>query len=154
MCAGCCFNLARGFAVARLAAVLVCDAVSVGGAEATLYSLALDCRFEFFDAAVKILFLFGSDGGVGRSSVVAAAAVVASSNGGKGAFNFHEEFLDFSVLGIGGPSKMVEHPLDDIVTMCGCGCQVVEVGVEIVGKIRALGDNVGFSVEWGRIVFR
>ena len=48
---------------------------------------------------------------------------------------------------------MVERTLDDIVTVCCCGCQVVEVGVEIIGQIRALGENAGFSVDWGRVGF-
>ena len=62
-----------------------------------------------------------------------------------------EEFLDFAVLARGGLIKMVERTLDDIVTVCGCGRQVVEMGVKIVGQVRALVENVCFSVEWGRI---
>ena len=117
-----------------------------------MYPLALDCRFWLFDAAVGSFFLFG--GGSGVVGVGAAtAAVPASSTGGKGGFNFREEFLDFAVMGICGPSKMVEHPLKDSVTRCCCGCQVVEVGIKIVGQICALGENAGFSVEWGRVVF-
>ena len=85
--------------------------------------------------------------------VGAAAAVVSSSNGGKGGFNLCKEFLDFAVLVIGGTSDMVERPLDDLVTVCRCGRQVVEVGVEIVGNIRALRENTGFSVEWVRVGF-
>ena len=48
---------------------------------------------------------------------------------------------------------MVERPLDDIVTVCLCGFQVIEEGVEIVGQIRALVENAGFSVKWGRVGF-
>ena len=84
----------------------------------------------------------------------ATAAVVAYPNGGKRRFNICEEFLDFAVLGICGPSEMVECPLDDLGTVCRCGRQVVEVGVEIVRQIRALGENAGFSVEWGRVGFK
>ena len=84
-------------------------------------------------------------GGVGAAA--AAATMVLSSNGGKGGFNLRKEFLDFTVLVIGGPSEMVDCTLDDLVTMCRCSCQVVKVGLEIVGKIRALRDNAGFSVE-------
>ena len=79
---------------------------------------------------------------------------VVSSTVGKGGFNFRDDFLDFSVLGIGGPSEIVERPLDNIFTMCRCGRQVVKVGVKIVRKICALGENASFSVEWGRVVFR
>ena len=57
------------------------------------------------------------------------------------------------MLVIGGTSKMVERPLDDLINVCRCSCQVVEVGVEIVGQIRALGENAGFSAEWGRVSF-
>ena len=103
--------------------------------------------------AVESLFFFVSDGGVGGDGATAAAAVVASSTGGKGGFNFREEFLDFAVLGIGRPSEVVEHPLDNLVTMCCCGRQVVKVGVKIVGQMCALRENAGFSVEWGRVVF-
>ena len=81
---------------------------------------------------------------MGGAGAAAAAALVASSKGGKGVFNIREKFLDFDVLGIGGPSELVERPLDDLVTVCCCGCQVFEVGVEIFGKIRALGENTGF----------
>ena len=138
MCAGCCFGVARGFVVTRLSVVLVCDAVSVGGSGSTLGLLALDCRFELLDAAVESFFLFGGDSGVGGAGAAAAAAVFSSSNGGKGGFNLREEFLDFSVLTGGGPSNIVEHPLDDIVTVCCCGCQVDKMGVKIVGQVRAL----------------
>ena len=142
-----------GVVMAQLAVVLVGNAVSVRGAEPTFDPLALDCRFELLNAAVKSFFLFGGDGGVGVTGAAAAAAVVASSNGGKGAFNLREEFLDFAVLVIGTPSEMVERPLDDLVTVCPCSCQVVEVKVKIVGQICALGENAGFSVEWGRVGF-
>ena len=146
--------MARGFVTARLAVVLVANAVTVGGAEPSLDPLALDFRLELRDAAVEGLFLFGGDGGVGGSGAAAAsasAAVVSSSNGGKGGFNLREEFLDFAVLSSGGPSDMVERPLDDLITMCRHGCQVVKMGVKIVGQVCALGKNVGFSVEWGRV---
>ena len=93
-------------------------------------------------------------GGIGASAAAATAAdVVASSNGGKGGFNLREEFLDFAVLVISEPSEMVERPLDNLTTMCRCGCQVVEVGVKIVGQIHALGENTGFSIEWVRVDF-
>ena len=49
-----------------------------------------------------------------------------------------------------GPSELVERPLDDLVSVCGGGCQVVEIGVKIVGQVHALGENAGFSVERGR----
>ena len=94
--------------------------------------LALDCRLELRDVAVKGFFLFGGDSGVGGAGAAAAAAVVSSSNGGKGGFNLREEFLDFSGLTGGGPSKIVEHLLDIIVTVCCCGFQVVKMGVKIV----------------------
>ena len=140
--------------MARLTVVLVGNAVSMGGAEPTLDPLAFDCRFEFFDAAVDSFFLFAGDGGVGGTgAAVAVATVVASSNGGKSGFNIREKFLDFDVLVIDGPREMVEHPLDDLVTVCHCGHQVVEVGFKIVGQIRALGENADFSVEWGRVGF-
>ena len=95
--------------------------------------LALDCRLELRDAAVEGFFLFGGVSGVGGAGAAAAAAVFSSSNGGKSGFNLREEFLDFSVLTGGVPSKIVEHPLDDIVTVCCCSFQVVEMGVKIVG---------------------
>ena len=142
--------MARGFVMAQLSAVLVGNAVSVGGVEPTLDPLALDFCFKLFDAAVESFFLFGGDGGVGVVGA-AAAAVVASSNGGKGVFNLREDFLDFAMLVIGRPSDMVERPLGDIFTVCCCGCQVDKMGVKIVGQIRALGDNAGFSVEWDRV---
>ena len=107
--------------------------------------LALDCRLELRDAAVEGFFLFGGDGGVGGSG--AAATVVLYSNGGKGGFNLREEFIDFNVLAGGGPSDMVEHPLENLVTVCCCNRQVVEMGVKIVGQVRALGENAGFSME-------
>ena len=144
--------MARGFVMAQLSVVLVGNAVSVGGVEPTLDPLALDFCFKLFDAAVESFFLFGGDGGVGVVGA-AAAAVVASSNGGKGVFNLREDFLDFAVLVISRPSDMVERPLGDIFTVCCCGCQVVEVGVKIFGQILALGENAGFSVEWGRVGF-
>ena len=72
MCAGCCVNVAHGFVMAQLAAMLVGNAVSVGGAEPTLDPLALDCRFELLDAAVESFFLFGGDSGVGGVGVAAA----------------------------------------------------------------------------------
>ena len=105
---------------------------------------------ELRDAAVEGFFLFVGDGGVGGAGA-AAAAIVSSSNGGKGGFNLREEFLDFAVLVSGRPSRMVDRPLDDFVTVCCCGCQVDKMGVKIVGQIRALGDNAGFSVEWDRV---
>ena len=83
----------------------------------------------------------------------AAASVVPSSNGDKGGFNIREEFLDFSVLASGRPSNMVERTVDDLVTVCHYGCQVVKMGVEIVVHICALGEKAGFSVEWGRVGF-
>ena len=46
---------------------------------------------------------------------------------------------------------MVERPLENLVTVWRCGGQIVEVGIEIVGQIRALGENAGFSVKWGRV---
>ena len=141
--------------MARLSVVLVGNAVSMGGTEPALYALALDCRFELFDAAVEGFFLFGGDGGVGGVGAAAAAAdVVPSSNGGKGGFNLCKEFLDFTVLVIGGPSRIVECPLDDLVTVCRCCCQIAKVGVKIVGKFCALRENTGFSVEWVRVGFR
>ena len=88
---------------------------------------------------------------MGGAGAAAAAAVVPSYNGGKGGFNLCEEFLDFAVLASGGPSEMVERPLDDLVTVCCCGRQVVKMGVEIVVHICALGEKAGFSVEWGRV---
>ena len=102
---------------------------------------------------VKSFFLFGGDGGISGTGAAASAAVVASSNGGKGGFNLSKEFLDFTVLGIVGLSEMAERPLEDLVTVCRCGCQFFKVGVKIVGQIRALGENAGFSVEWGRVGF-
>ena len=48
---------------------------------------------------------------------------------------------------------MVERSLDNLVTVCCCCCQVVKVGVKIVGQIRVLGENAGFSVEWGTVGF-
>ena len=88
---------------------------------------------------------------MGGAGAAAAAALVASSKGGKGVFNIREKFLDFDVLGIGGPSELVERPLDDLVTVCCCGCQVFEVGVEIFGKIRALGGEHGFLIGMGQV---
>ena len=61
-------------------------------------------------------FLFSGD--VGVSCAGATDAVVSFSNRGKGAFNLREEFLDFDVLTGGGPSKMVERPLDNLFTVC------------------------------------
>ena len=107
----------------------------------------------FFDVAVNSFFLFGGGGCVGGAGAAAATAVVASSTGGEGGFNFREEFIDFAVLGVGGPRDMVERSLYDLVTMCCCVHQVVEVGVQIIRQIRALGENAGFSVEWGGVVF-
>ena len=125
--------------------------MTVGGAETTLYPIALDCRFYFFDATFESFFLFDGGGGVGGAG--AATAAVVSSTRGKGRFNFRKEFCDFAVLGICGPNKMVERPLENIITMCRCGLQVVEVGVKIVGQFCTLGENAGLSVEWGRVVF-
>ena len=145
--AGCCVNVARDLVASRLAVVLVANSMAVGGAEPALDPLALDGCLELRDAAVKGFFLFGGDGVVGG----AGAAVVLSSNGWKGGFNLREEFLDFAALACGGQSEMVDCPLDDIVTVCGCDRQVVEIGIAIVGQVRALGENAGFSVEWGRV---
>ena len=94
MCTGFCFDVAGGFVVARLAVMLVCNAVTVGGSETTLYPLALDFRFWLFDAAAESFFLFGGDSGV----CAAVAAVFVSSTEGKGGFNFRKVFLDFAVL--------------------------------------------------------
>ena len=55
------------------------------------------------------------------------------------------------MLDHGGPSKLVEHPLENIFLMCGCVFQVVEMGVKIVGQVRTLGENAGFYVVWGRV---
>ena len=86
--AGCCIEVARGFVAARLAVVLVANAMAVGGAETALDPLALDFRLELRDAAVEGFFLFGGDGGVGGAGAADnAAAVSFSSNGGKGRFN-------------------------------------------------------------------
>ena len=142
--------MARGFVNARLDVVLVANAVDVGGSEPALDPLALDFRLELRNAAVEGVFLFGSDGGV---VAAAAAAVFLSSNRGKGGFNIRREFLEFSVLASGGPSEMVERPLNNLVTVCRCGCQVVKMGVEIAGQIIALGENAGLSVDWGRVGF-
>ena len=131
MYAECCLDVVRVFFMAQLAVVLVGDAVSVGGAEPTLGPLALDYRFEFFNAAVESLFLFGGDSGVGSTGAAADAVIVASSNGGKGGFNLYEELIDFSVVVIGRPRDMFEHPLDNLVTVCFCGYQVVKVDVKI-----------------------
>ena len=61
----------------------------------------------------------GSDSIVfGSGAAPAAAAVVLSSKIVKGGFNIRKEFLDFVLLACGGPSKMVEHPLEDLVTVC------------------------------------
>ena len=80
--------------------------------------------------AIKGLFVFGSYGGVGGVGAAAAAtSVVSSSDGGKGGFNLHEEFLAFSVLIIGVPIDMVEHPLDNLFTLCCCSSQDVKVSV-------------------------
>ena len=143
----------RVFVAARLAVVLVANTVSLGGAKTALDALALDGRLESHDAAVEGFFLFGGDGVVGGAGAAAdaTASVVPSSNGGKGGFNIHEEFLDFAVLACGGPSDMVEHPLDNIVAVCGCGCQVVKIGVKIVSQVYARGETAGFYVEWGRV---
>ena len=46
---------------------------------------------------------------------------------------------------------MVEHPIENLVTVCCCGRQVVKMGIKIVGQVHALGENSGFSVEWGRV---
>ena len=46
---------------------------------------------------------------------------------------------------------MVERPLDDLVTACLCGLKVIKMGVKISGQVRALGENAGLSVEWGRV---
>ena len=146
--AGCCVDVARGFVAALIAAVLVSNAMAVGGAEPALDPLALDGRLELRDAAVEGFFLCGGDSAAGGAG---AAAVVLSSNGGKGRFKLREEFLDFVVLARGGPSDIFERPLDDLVTVCGCGCQVVKMGVKIVIQVRALGENAGFSLEWGRV---
>ena len=110
----------RGFVAARLAVVLVANTVSLGGAKTALDALALDGRLESRDAAVEGFFLFGGDGVVGGAGAAAdaTASVVPSSNGDKGGFNFREEFIDLSVLANGRPSKMVERPLDDLVTVC------------------------------------
>ena len=118
--------------------MLVSNAITVGGEEPALDSLALDGRLELRDAAVEGLFLCGGDDVAGGAGA-AAAAVVPYSNGGKGGFNLREEFLYFVVLDCVKPSKMVEHPLENIVTVCGCGRKVVEMGVKIVGQVRALG---------------
>ena len=53
------------------------------------------------------------------------------------------------MLDCGGLIEMFERPLDNLVTVCGCGCQVFDMGVEIVGQVCALGENAGFSLELG-----
>ena len=45
------------------------------------------------------------------------------------------------VLTGGGPSELVGHPLEDLVSLRGGGCQVVKMGVEIVGQFCALREN-------------
>ena len=124
--------------------------MTVGWAETALDPLALDLSLESRDAAVKGFFLFCGDCGAG-GAVSAATSVVSSSNGGKGRFNLREDFLDFNVLTGGGPSEMFERPLDDLVTLCCYGCQVVKMGVKIVGQVCSLGENAGFSMEWVRV---
>ena len=148
---GFCVNMACGFFATRLSVLLVSNSMAVGGAETALVPLEIDGLLELRDAAVEGSFFFGGDGVVGGAGAAAAAAVVPSSNGGKGGFNFREEFLDFDVLARGGPSEMVERTLDDLVTVCGCSRQFFEMGVEIVGQVRALGENTGFSVDWVRV---
>ena len=140
--------MVRGFVSALLDVVLLANFMAVGGAEPALDPHALYNHLELHNATVKYFSLFGSDGVVGGAG---DAVVVLSSNGGKGRFNLREEFLDFAVLARGGPRKMVKRPFDDLVTVCGCGRQVVEMGVNIVGQVSALGENAGFSVEWGRV---
>ena len=137
--AGSCVNVARCFVTAQLAFVLVANAVAVGGAERALDPLAFDFCWELRNAAVKGFFVFGSDSIVGGTG--AAATVVLSSNGGKGVFNIRKEFLEFAVLASGTPIKMAERPLDDLVTVCLCSCQVFEIGVEIVGQVCTLGET-------------
>ena len=89
-------------------------------------------------------------GGAGDAAV-AAVAVVLSSNGGKGKFNLREKFLDFDVLTCGGPSNMVKCPLDNIITVCCCSRQVVEMGVKIICQVCALGENTGFLIRMGQV---
>ena len=149
--AGFCVDVARGFVAARLAVVLVDNAMAMGGAEPAVYPLALDGHLELRDAEVEGFFFFGVDGVVGGAGDTAAAVIVTSSSGGKGGFNLRKEFLEFAVLDRGGPSNMVERPLDNLVNVCGCGRQVVEMGVEISGQVRALEENAGFSVEWSKV---
>ena len=55
------------------------------------------------------------------------------------------------MLAHGGLSELVERPLYDLVPVCICGCQVIEMGVKIVSQVRALGENAGFYVVWGRV---
>ena len=53
----------------------------------------------------------------------------------------------------GGPSELVYFPLDDLVSVCDGGYQVVEMGVKIISQVCTLGENVGFSVwvsPWNR----
>ena len=108
--------------------MFVANALAVGAAEPALDPLALDGRLELRDAAVEGFFFFGDDGGVGGAGT-AAAAIVPSSNGRKGGFNLRKEFLNFDVLASSRPSEMVNRPLDDLVIVCRCGHQVVEMGV-------------------------
>ena len=123
-----------------------------GGRWEMSWRRSLDGCFQLHDAAVEDFFLSGGNGvAAGAVAAAAADAVALYSSRGKGGFNLREEFLDIVVLTGEGPSELVERPLEDLVPMCGGCCQVVEMGVEIVGQVRALGENAGFFVERGRV---
>ena len=55
-------------------------------------------------------------------AAAAADGVAPSSSRGKGGFELREEFLDLVGLTCGGPSDLVESPLDSLVSVRGSGC--------------------------------
>ena len=113
--------------------------MAMDGSEPALCPLLLDGCLQLSDAAVEGFFLCGRDGvAAGAVAGAAADAVAQSSSRGKGGFKLREEFIDLVLLTGVGSSELVERPLDDLVYMYGGGCQVVGMGVKIIGQVCAL----------------
>ena len=91
---------------------------------------------ELSDAAVMVFLLCGGE--VVVSTAAAANFFALYSSRGKGGFKLREEFIDLVLLTGVGSSELVERRLDDLVYMYGGGCQVVGMGVKIIGQVCAL----------------
>ena len=106
----------------------------------TFYPYFLDGWLQLRDAVVEGLFLCCKDNVASSAvSAVAANAVPPSSSREKGRFNPCEDFIYLVVLNGLGPIELIKRPLDNIVSVHYGGCQIFEMGVEIVGQVFALG---------------